>query len=99
MFLIKHGGEEKNMCKYTILLFITIIAILFSFKEKNNYKNILVYPELQIEEYKNYFDLLNYKNTFDWFKKKNKIENIFILISVLPFLKNEIIITKKNEIQ
>ena len=47
--------------------------------------------------------LYNYKNNFilinkNLFKKHTKIENIFILITIFPFLKKEIIITKKNPI-
>jgi hypothetical protein len=33
---------------------------------------------------------------YNLFRNKNKIENIFILISIFPFFKKEIILTKKN---
>ena len=39
---------------------------------------------------------MNENNNFNIFRGKNQIEIIFILISIFPFLKNEIIITKKN---
>ena len=56
----------------------------------NNNGNILNYPIFQIDEYKNYFDIIN-KNYFSnicW--NKYDIENIFLLIVILPFLKVEI---------
>ena len=84
------------MFKTKILLSFLIILILI--KAKNNFKDILVYPKFQIDEYKTIFDLLNIKNTLDLFRKKNIIENIFILISIFPFIKNEIVLTKKNHI-
>ena len=61
---------------------------------------ILDYPNFILEEYKNIFDLLNKRNNFNLFIKKTKIENIFILIIIFPFLKKEkeIIITKRNSI-
>ena len=42
--------------------------------------------------------MLNHIKTLDVFSKKNKMENIFILISIFPFIKEEIIITKKHTI-
>ena len=42
--------------------------------------------------------MLNHVKTLDVFNKKNKIENIFILISIFPFIKEAIIITKKHPI-
>lgn len=42
--------------------------------------------------------MLNHIKTLDVFSKKNKMENIFILISIFPFIKEEIIITKKHPI-
>ena len=61
---------------------------------------ILNYPKFYIDEYKNIFDSLNKRNTLDIFVNKTKIENIFILIVIFPFLKEEhkIIFTKKNPI-
>lgn len=79
-------------------LFILIIIIYISIKTKSNYEAILDYPIFIIDEYKKIFDFINKKKTFDLYRKKNKIETIFILISIFPFLKKEIIITKKNAI-
>ena len=44
------------------------------------------------------FDELNKKHNLDLILKENKIETIFILISLIPFLKNEIIITDNKYI-
>ena len=74
-----------------------MINILFYIKV-NNESCCLNFPELIIEEYKNIFELLNHVKTLDVFNKKNKIENIFILISIFPFIKEAIIITKKHPI-
>ena len=79
-------------------LFMLITIIYISIKTKTNYEAILDYPKFIIGEYKKIFDFLNKKKTLDLFRKKSKIENIFILISIFPFLKKEIIITKKNPI-
>ena len=79
-------------------LFILIIIIYISIKTKSNYEAILDYPIFIIDEFKKIFDFINKKKTFDLYRKKNKIETIFILISIFPFLKKEIIITKKNPI-
>jgi hypothetical protein len=58
----------------------------------------LRYTKLIINRYKIFFDLINQRKTLDIFKKINKIENIFILISIIPFLKKEIFVTKNNPI-
>jgi len=42
--------------------------------------------------------LLKHVKTLDIFSEKNKIKNIFILISIFLFIKVEIIITKKHPI-
>ena len=93
--------HEENKKNINIKFIIIVILLLFSyFPYKYNYNNELAldYPELLIDIYKTYFSLLNKKHTFDLFRKQNKIENIFILIIIFPFLKNKIIITKKNSI-
>jgi hypothetical protein len=77
-------------------LFMLITIIYISIKTKTNYEAILDYPKFIIGEYKKIFDFLNKKKTLDLFRKKSKIENIFILISIFPFFKKEIILTKKN---
>lgn len=81
------------------ILKILIIIIIFKLMNvKSNYDLILEYPDFQIDEFKIIFDLINSRHTLDIFWRKAKIENIFILISIFPFLKNEIKITKRNPI-
>lgn len=95
---INEEDEEKKYFTGTksILVFIFLLVIFFTLKANNYYKETLDYPELQTDEFKNYFDLLNIRNNFNVFRKKKMIENIFILISIFPFLQKEINITKKN---
>lgn len=76
---------------------IIFIIIIFTFIFKFNSKIILEYPKFILNEYRNIFDLLKKKN-FYLLNKETNIESIFILIIVFPFLKNEIIITKRNSI-
>ena len=89
-----------NKYRKIISFIILFIFLYFPIKIKINlnYEIILDYPQLFLEEYKNVFDLLNKKNNLNLFRKKNKIENIFILIIIFPFIKKEIIITKRNPI-
>lgn len=89
--------NEKIWFKFRFIIFLFIITI-FSTRKKRIFENVLDYPIFQINEYKKAFDLLNKKNTFDIFRRNNNVENIFILISIFPFLKREIILTKKNKI-
>ena len=81
---------------FSLVIFTIILYISIGIKLK--YEIILDYPKFILDEYKNIFDTLNKRNNFDLFRKKNKIENIFILIIIFPFLKKEILITKKNPI-
>lgn len=75
-----------------VFLILLILILYISIEFKINYKNIVYYPKFKLDEYKNIFFYLN-KNLYE---NQTKIENIFILIIIFPFLKNEIIITKKN---
>ena len=90
--------NEKIWFKFRFIIFLFIIITIFSTRKKRIFENVLDYPIFQINEYKKAFDLLNKKNTFDIFRRNNNVENIFILISIFPFLKREIILTKKNKI-
>ena len=74
-----------------------LINVLIYLEIKNE-SYCLRYPELLPDEYKNYFDCIKNEKILDIFSNKNKIENKFILITIFPFLKKEIIITKKNPI-
>ena len=85
--------KKYNIVKSIILL---ILYIIFTFLPISIKKNELDYPMFIIDEYKNYFDLIDTKKAFALFRNKNKIENIFILIIIFPFLKEEILITKRN---
>ena len=79
-----------------IFIFFKIIIILFIYYSFSKYNNadILNYPIFQIDEYKEYFDEIN-KNCFSYiFRSKPKIENIFLLFVILPFLKKEVHISK-----
>ncbi len=83
-----------------IFIFFKIIVILFIYYSffKDNNADILNYPIFQIDEYKEYFDEMN-KNCFSYiFRSKHKIENIFLLFVILPFLKKEVNITKHKYI-
>lgn len=82
---------------YLLYLLYIIIAYLFN-EILIKRKKILLYPYLIIDDFKNYFDLINNKHTFDLFRTQKKIKNIFILISIFPFIQKEIFITKKNNI-
>ena len=86
---MKKKIKKKLILNALFLLFYFIII-------KHYYKDIVEYPKFIIEEYYNLFVLLNANNNFNIFQGKNQIEIIFILISIFPFLKKEIIITKKN---
>lgn len=89
--------NNKNWQKPTKIhsIFIFLIIIYISIT-KFKYEIISEYPKFLLDEYKNIFDLINKKKMYDLFRNKNQIENIFILISIFPFLKKEIILTKKN---
>ena len=56
------------------------------------------YPIFQIDEYKYYFDKINSNNFSHFYWSKYQIENIFLLIAILPFLKTEVYITKNLDI-
>ena len=95
--------KSKLFKKVLKILFIFILHFLLYFPmgpidSNSERKIVLDYPKFYIDEYKNIFDLLNKRNTLDLFSNKNKIENIFILITIFPFIKNEITLTKKNPI-
>ena len=90
--------KVKKIYAKKFLLFIFLMTLFCIIHLRNKYEIIVDYPKFIIEEYKNIFDLLNKNNNFDLFNNKTRIENIFILIMVFPFLKKEIIITKKNAI-
>lgn len=87
--------EKKNY------LFLKIIFIAFIFLRILIINNI-TFNEINIKKYinKNFlilinkFKLLNLK--FSLNKNKAKIENIFILIEAIPFIKKKIIIKQKN---
>ncbi len=81
-----------------IVIKINFIIILFFIKGKFMKEKIIEYPIFQIDEYKKIFDSINNNDVNSIFRKKNKIENIFILISIFPFLKKEITIRRKNPI-
>ena len=72
-----------------------ILIIILSFITRYNY-NALEYPPFLIKEYKDIFDKINSRYNLEYFNKKTKIENIFILISIFPFLRKKFIITKQN---
>ena len=96
---IKVGYKKKAFNKDLKILLVFILLFLFYFPANPNQKlslDSLDYPKFYIDEYKNIFDSLNKRNTFDLFSNKNKIENIFILLVVFPFIKNEIALTKRN---
>ena len=76
-------------------IIIIILLIYLSFKIRYNF-DVLEYPSLLLNTFKDIFDKINIMNNLDYFYEKTKIENIFILISIFPFLKTEIRITKKN---
>lgn len=88
--------KKIKFSKKIIVIFMTFIY--FSLKSKYIDKTVLNYPPFLIQLYKKYFDSLNQKNSFDLFKKENKIENIFILIAAFPFIKKEIILSCKSRI-
>lgn len=95
--------KSKSFKKVLKILFIFILQFLIYFpmepiNSNSETKIVLDYPKFYIDEYKNIFDLLNKRSTLDLFSNKNKIENIFILITIFPFIKNEITLTKKNPI-
>ena len=92
-----YTNSYKPFLFLIIFLFSTIEYRLYPGKNFNHYF-ILDYPEVSIDLYKNIFDLLNKKNTLDILRKETKIENIFVLITIFPFLKKKIILTKKNSI-
>lgn len=89
--------NKKLKRKLILLFFYIIIAYLFNEILKRR-KQILLYPYLIIDDFKNYFDLINNKHTLDLFRTQKKIKNIFILISIFPFIQKEIFITKKHYI-
>ena len=79
-----------------IKIIFIIIIINFPFFIKYNNGDILNYPIFQIDEYKKYFDEIN-TNSFSYiYWNQYKIENIFLLIVVIPFLKKEIHLKKNN---
>ena len=83
------------MISYIYKVIIIILIIILSFKFRNN-SDVLEYPTLLLNSFKDIFDKINIKNNLDYFYEKTKIENIFILLSIFPFLKKEIRITKQN---
>lgn len=87
----------KLKIKLKLIFIFLYIIIIYLFNDIQNQK-ILLYPNLIIDDFKNCFDLLNNNQTFDLFRAKTKIENIFILIAIFPFIQNEIFITKKHYI-
>ena len=88
--------KNKKIKIKLILLFLYLI-ILYLFNEiHKKRKKILLYPYLIIDDFKNYFDLINNHHTLDLFITRKKIENIFILITIFPFIQKEILITKKH---
>ena len=87
--------SKKKKCKEIIIFLLFFIITNFLCKERK-FKDIIEYPEYIIDQYKIYFDIINMENSFDFFNKNNKIKNVLILITIFPFLKKEIIITKKN---
>ena len=92
-----YTNSYKPFLFLIIFLYSTIEYRLYLRKSFNHYF-ILDYPEVSIDIYKNIFDLLNKKNTLDILRKETKIENIFVLITIFPFLRKKIILTKKNSI-
>ena len=66
------------------------LIIYFQKLIKNNNGDIFKYPLFQINEYQNYFDLINTNYFSNTYWSKYKIENIFLLIVILPFLKTNI---------
>lgn len=92
-----YTNSYKPFLFLIIFLYSTIEYRLYLGKSFNHYF-ILDYPEVSIDLYKNIFDLLNKKNTLDILRKETKIENIFVLITIFPFLRKKIILTKKNSI-
>jgi len=89
--------NKKLKIKLILLFLYIIIAYLFN-EILINRKKILLYPYLIIDNFKTYFDLINNNHTLDLFRTQKKIKNIFILISIFPFIQKEIFITKKNYI-
>lgn len=89
----KNKNWQKPIKIYSIFIFLIVIYISIT---KFKYEIISEYPQFLLDEYKNIFDLINKKKMYNLFRNKNKIENIFILISIFPFFKKEIILTKKN---
>ena len=86
---------KKNFfLKFIIILLSLIWLIIFFviYRKKIN-GDILNYPPFQIDEYKDYFDKINLNNFSHFYWCKYKIENIFLLITILPFLKTEVYIT------
>ena len=77
-----------------LIIIVNFFILLFDLRNKS----YLDYPKFTNDIYKKIFDLLNKKNNFDIFNKCNKIDNIFILITIFPFLKKKIILTEKNPI-
>ena len=79
-------------------LFIRILIIYYVICRKKINFDILKYPRFQIDEYNDYFDKINAHNFSQFYWSKYKIENIFLLIAILPFLKTEVYITKNLDI-
>lgn len=79
-------------------MIIIIIIIFFTSRTKYNKKIIIQYPKFIIDEFKSIFDLLNSGKSLNLFSKKTKIENIFILISIVPFLRQDLIIRERYPI-
>lgn len=75
-----------------------IICFIFFYKKEIKHENALEYSFITLDCYKDYFDSLNMNNRLDLFTNLTYIENIFILIIIVPFIKKEIIITRKSKI-
>ena len=100
------NASRSKKYKFIIINFLFLIIIIFilydkydinfpSFTKYNN-GDILNYPIFQIDEYKKYFNEIN-TNSFSYiYWNQYKIENIFLLIVVIPFLKKEIHLKKNN---
>ena len=96
----KNRSKKRNeFFKIFFIFFLAIIYIRFyNTNTKENHEKILDYPKFSINIYDNIFNLLNEHKTLNIFRREKKIDNIFILIIIFPFLKKEVKLTEINPI-
>ena len=90
--------EYNSKINNKLFKIIFIIILIYILKSEYKISVPFKYPSLIIDDYKHIFELLITKKYSFLFKNKTKLECIFILIIIFPFLDNEILITKENPI-